>query len=146
MSTSMFGFLLLIAAGLVLARIFFRLKQLRDRDRDDSYDERIIKRLRAQGSDPFKPHGVDFFFALPTEAACQRLAQRLTGEGYEVTTKPIADSIEQPFSLHAYREMQLSAPEMKELSRRFYALASEHGGRYDGWAAGQVSLGSSQAG
>ena len=61
--------ILVIGAGAaVIARIFMKVRKLRNAERDD-WDSRAIDRLRKQGSDPFKPHEVDFFFALPDENA-----------------------------------------------------------------------------
>lgn len=131
-----FVYLLGAGAVLLLVRIWFNVKKLRRND--DGYDDRLIERLRAQGSDPFKVHDVDFFFALPTDAVASSLRTRLEAEGFAVQARPIADSVEFPFSLHASKSMRLSAPDMRELSARFKALATEHGGRYDGWAAGHV--------
>lgn len=131
-----FVYLLGAGAVLLLVRIWFNVKKLRRQD--DGYDDRLIERLRAQGSDPFKAHDVDFFFALPTDAAASSLRARLEAEGYAVQGRPIPDSVEFPFSLRASKSMRLSAPDMRELSAGFKALAAEHGGRYDGWAAGHV--------
>lgn len=131
-----FVYLLVAGAVLLLVRIWFNVRKLREPD--EGYDDRLIERLRAQGSDPFKAHEVDFFFALPTGEAAGALRARLETEGYTVMEKPIPESVEFPFSLHASKSMRLSAPDMRELGRCFRALAQEHGGRYDGWAAGHV--------
>ena len=37
--------------------------------KNDSWDARLIDQLRKRGSDPFKPHDVDFFLAFPTREA-----------------------------------------------------------------------------
>lgn len=131
-------YLLVLGAVLVLVRIGFDIRKLRERRREGTYDDRLIERLRAQGSDPFKAHDVDFFFALPTAAAAQALRARLEADGFGVETRSIPESSEHPFSLHATKSMRLSAPDMRELSARLKVLAAEHGGRYDGWAAGHV--------
>jgi len=130
--------LLVIAAGAVAAwRIWASVRKLREQ-RDDGWDARAIERLRAQGSDPFKPHDVDFFFGLPDESACQTVQRQLEAEGFKVDLKPVPDSSTHPFSLHATKSIRLSAPDMKDMSRRFTELATAHGGRYDGWTAGVV--------
>jgi regulator of ribonuclease activity B len=137
---SMDWFVLLVcAAGAVAAwRIYVSIRKLREA-RDDGWDARAIERLRKAGSDPFKPHEVDFFFGLPTEAACANVQTALEADGFKVDLKPVKDGSTHPFSLHATKSIRLSAPDMKELSRRLTDLASAQGGRYDGWTAGHVA-------
>jgi len=126
----------LVVAGLAaLTRIYFSLQRLR-RDRADDWDAKMIERVRSQGVDPFKAHEVDFFFALPDTASCDAVRVELVAEGYEVDIRAVAESSDQPFSLHASKALRLAVPEMQEKSRRFKQLAETHRGRYDGWAAG----------
>jgi len=129
--------LLIVAAVAVLVRIYFSVRKLRNAA-DPDWDAKQIESLRAQGSDPFQPHAVDFFFALPNESACQALRSQLETDGFETDTKVMHDSADHPFSLHACKSLRLSVPGMKELSNRFATLARTHGGRYDGWAAAVV--------
>jgi len=126
--------LVVVAFGLFL-RIYVGIrKEMGKREKD--WDERVIVRMRQQGADPFRPYDVDFFFALPSEAACQNVAQQLQSEGFRVDVKPVTDSVDQPFSLHATKALRLSVPDMREFSRRFGELARTNGGRYDGWMPG----------
>jgi len=131
--------LLVIGAGAVAAwRIYVSIRKLRA-VQDDTWDTRAIERLRKQGSDPFKPHEVDFFFGLPTEAACANVQSALEADGFKVDLKPVKGGSTHPFSLHATKSIRLSAPDMKALSRRLTDLAVSQGGRYDGWTAGHVA-------
>lgn len=139
-------YLLILSVVLVLVRVGFDIRKLRERQREGTYDDRLIERLRARGSDPFKAHDVDFFFALPSEDAAQALRVRLEADGFSVATRAIPESSAHPFSLHASKSMRLSAPDMRALSARFRVLASERGGRYDGWAAGHVPQADGPAG
>ena len=63
-----FGWLYVFAiiGGLIAAwRIWQNLQKLRQRQ-NDSWDARLIDQLRKRGSDPFKPHDVDFWpFRIP---------------------------------------------------------------------------------
>jgi hypothetical protein len=77
---------------------------------------------------------VDFFLALPSEAACQGARARLEPE-FHVDVKPLENDPELNYSLHATKTMRLVVPDMQEVSRRLTALATELHGRYDGWAA-----------
>lgn len=135
--------LVVMAAGAVaVGRIYVVLRN-QWKQRDDDWDARAIDRLRKQGSDPFQPHEVDFFFGLPDEEACRKVRETLEADGYQVDLKPAKDSVTNPFSLHATKSIRLSAPDMKEISRRFNQLAAANGGRYDGWTAGVVTRGDS---
>ena len=122
---------LLVALALIAARVFFKLRSA-GRSRSESWDEQMIGTLRSQGYAPFNDYPVDFFLALPDEAACQQARARLEPE-FAVDTKPLQE--ESGFSLHATKTMRLIVPDVQEISRRLTAIATELGGRYDGWAA-----------
>jgi Regulator of ribonuclease activity B len=127
-----------IIGGLVAAwRIWQNLQKLRQR-KNDSWDARLIDQLRKRGSDPFKPHDVDFFLAFPSNEAAEQLAAQLRGEGFDADVHDSPDSGALRFSLHAHKSMQLTVPDMQDLSRRLTDAATALGGRYDGWSAKQV--------
>jgi hypothetical protein len=124
---------LLAALGLVLLRIYFKLR-MAYKSRAESWDEQIIARLRSQGYAPFNDYRVDFFLALPDLAACQAARARLEPE-FTVDVKALENDSELACSLHASKTMRLVVPDMQEISRRLATLATELKGRYDGWAA-----------
>jgi hypothetical protein len=128
---NMLSLALLVALVLIALRVYFKVRAVR-RSRTETWDEHMIAQLRSQGYAPFNDYRVDFFLALPDEAACQRARERLEPE-FAVDTKPMQE--ESGFSLHATKTMRLIIPDMQEISRRLTALATELGGRYDGWAA-----------
>jgi hypothetical protein len=123
-----------VAACIIIARIYFKLRKLQS-SKLESWDAKMIEQLRSKGYAPFNEYKVDFFIALPDEAACQAVRTRLEPEGFSVDTRPMAEKTELPFSLHATKTMRLIVPDMQELSRRMTELATENRGRYDGWAA-----------
>ena len=127
--------LLILAAALVLiaARIYFKLRAAH-KSRAESWDEQTIARLRQSGYAPFNDYRVDFFLALPDEAACKGARARLEPE-FSVDVKPLENDPELAYSLHATKTMRLVVPDMQDLTRRLTALATEFHGRYDGWAA-----------
>jgi hypothetical protein len=129
--TSWFFIALLGAMGLIVLRLYFKLRTAR-RSRAETWDEQMIGQLRSQGYAPFNDYRVDFFLALPDEAACQQARARLEPE-FSVDAKPMQE--ESGFSLHATKSMRLIVPDVQAVSRRLMALATELGGRYDGWAA-----------
>ena len=124
---------LLGALGIVVLRIYFKLRAAQ-KSRTETWDEQVIGRLRSQGYAPFNDYRVDFFLALPDEAACAGARARLEPE-FSVDVKPLADDPELSYSLHATKTMRLVVPEVQDISRRLTALATELRGRYDGWAA-----------
>jgi Regulator of ribonuclease activity B len=124
---------LLAALGLIVLRIVFKLRAAQ-RSRIESWDEQVIGRLRSQGYAPFNDYRVDFFLALPDEAACQRARARLEPE-FSVDVKLLENNSEFVCSLHATKTMRLLVPDVQDVSRRLNALAAELKGRYDGWAA-----------
>src|SRR5688500_1978372 len=101
--------LIVLAVG-ILARIYFKVRNLRARPQDD-WDSRTIDRLRKSGSDPFKPYNVDFFFGLPSEIAAQAMNAQLEREGYAVDIKAVPENQDFPLSLHARKSMRLSVPD-----------------------------------
>ena len=126
--------LLLVAAlALIAVRIYSKLRLAR-KSRAESWDEQVIGRLRSQGYAPFKDYRVDFFLALPDEAACQGARSRLEPE-FSVDVKPLENDPALAYSLHATKTMRLVVPDVQEIGRRLTALATEFHGRYDGWAA-----------
>ena len=130
----------LVAAGaaLLLARRVARTRKTLGQQglaHRDSWDEMMIKRLRAEGYHPFNEYRVDFFLALRDETTCESVRARLAPEGFAVDVKPIADQSDLTFSLHASKSMRLIVPDIQALSRRMGALAEEFQGRYDHWVA-----------
>jgi hypothetical protein len=123
-----------VAAAIIVARVFFKIKNIRS-SKQESWDAKIIEQLRSKGYAPFNEYKVDFFLALPDEGACQRARSRLESDGFSVDTKPMTEKTDLPYSLHASKQMRLIVPDMQALSTRLDALATEFGGRYDGWTA-----------
>jgi Regulator of ribonuclease activity B len=128
---------LLGALGLILLRIYFKLREAQ-RARGASWDEQMIGQLRSHGYAPFNDYPVDFFLALPDEAACQGARARLEPE-FTVDARAVEKDSDLAFSLHASKTMRLVVPDMQDISRRLTALATEYHGRYDGWAAGKAA-------
>src|SRR5947207_12972267 len=92
-------FLALVAAlGLILVRVYVKLRAARS-SRRESWDEQIVGRLRSQGYAPFNDYRVDFFLALPDDAACQAARARLEPE-FSVAGEPLGNDTGLLFDLH----------------------------------------------
>src|SRR5688572_3664295 len=128
-----------IIGGLIAAwRIWQNLRMLKQRQ-NDSWDAKLIDQLRKRGSDPFRPYDVDFFFAFSQPEAAQQLASQLRTEGFDAELRDTPESGDLRYSMHAHKSMQLTVPDMQELSRRLTDTAVALGGRYDGWSAKQAA-------
>jgi hypothetical protein len=126
---------LVVFAGIaVIFRFYTTMKKGKEVHGGD-WDTKLIAELRKRGQDPFQPHDVNFFFALPDEPACTAINKQLESEGFQVDVKAVPEN-EFPFSLSATQNMRIHAAEMKAFSRRFSELAKTHHGRYDGWGSG----------
>ena len=125
-----------IGGVIAVWRIWQNLNKLRQR-KNDSWDARLIDQLRKRGSDPFKPHDLDFFLAFPTREAADAVAAQMTTEGFKTDVIDTPDSGELRYSLHAQKSLHLTVPDMQDLSRRLTEQAKEMGGRYDGGSAKQ---------
>jgi Regulator of ribonuclease activity B len=123
------------AVAIIVARVFFNMRKVKQANSIESWDEKVIAGLRQRGYAPFNPYPVDFFLALPDEAAVQGVRSRLESDGFTVDVKPLENDPELNFSLHATKTMRLIVPDMQELGRKLTATATEFRGRYDGWAA-----------
>jgi hypothetical protein len=119
----------------VIYRFYSTMKRGREVHGAD-WDTKLITELRKRGQDPFQPHDVNFFFALPDDVSCTNVNRQLEAEGFRVDVKAVPENTEFPFSVSATKNMRIHAPEMKELSRRFRTLALANKGRYDGWGSG----------
>lgn len=124
-----------LAVAIIVARVFFNMRKVKQATSSESWDEKVIAGLRQRGYAPFNPYPVDFFLALPDEAAVEGVRSRLESDGFTVDVKPLENDPELHFSLHAKKTMRLIVPDMQELGRRLTAIATEFRGRYDGWAA-----------
>src|SRR5437588_10718857 len=115
-------FLALVAAlGLILVRVYVKLRAARS-SRRESWDEEIVGRRRSQGYAPCNDYRVDFFLALPDDAACQAARMRLE-PAFSVDVKPLEDDTELLLSLRATKAMRLILPHIPAISRRLGALA-----------------------
>lgn len=133
-----FIWLLVLAAVVAALRVYVTVRKL-NAQRDNDWDERLVKNLRAQGGDPFKPYDVDFFFDLPDQPACEQVSALLQSRGYVVDFRRVDPERGDRYTLHAQKNMRVSVPDMQALTRELSALAVQHSGRYDGWAAAGVT-------
>ena len=139
-SSTTWMYVFAIIGGVIAGwRIWQNLNKLRQR-KNDSWDARLIDQLRKRGSDPFKPHDLDFFLAFPTREAADEVAAQMTTEGFKTDVIDTPESGDLRYSLHAQKSLHLTVPDMQDLSRRLTDMAIAKSGRYDGWSAKQVPI------
>src|SRR3569833_4058220 len=110
----MMQYFVLALVVLVAAAVIFRFYSTMKKGREvhgDNWDAKLITELRKRGQDPFKPHDVNFFFALPNEPACTAINRQLEGEGFAVDVKAMPGN-EFRFSLSASRYLRVDASEL----------------------------------
>jgi hypothetical protein len=130
--------LLFLAAALAVYRVYGAIRRMRSQ-RDDDWDEQLVKNLRAQGGDAFRPYVIDFFFGAPDQAACERIAAALQADGCEVDFRPAESEGATGYTLHAGKQLRVSVPEMQAHSTRYRQLARANASSYDGWATAGVT-------
>ena len=136
--------LLVAGAAVILWRIVQKVRALRN-TREEDYDARFISQLRRSGVDPFKPVDVDFFLALPTREAAERLAARLEEDLFTPDIRVTEGPGELPVSVQARKVMQINELGIRTAVERLRELATAEGGRYDGWAPGSEAMGALRA-
>ena len=132
--------LLVAGAAVIFWRIVQKVRALRN-TREEDYDARFISQLRRSGVDPFKPVDVDFFLALPTREAAERLAARLEEDLFTPDIRVTEEALDLPVSLQARKVMQINELGIRTAVERLRGLVAAEGGRYDGWAPGPEAMG-----
>ena len=95
------------AVAIIVARVFFNMRKVKQANSTESWDEKVIAGLRQRGYAPFNAYPVDFFLALPDEAAVQGVRGRLETEGIPVFTKGEAEGPYRMGPVHLYVPAEL---------------------------------------
>ena len=136
--------LLVAGAAVIVWRIVQQVRALRN-TREEDWDSRFISQLRRSGVDPFKPVDVDFFLALPTREAAERLAAQLEEDLFTPDIRVTDEALDLPVSVQARKLMQINELGIRTAVERLRGLVATEGGRYDGWAPGSEAMGALRA-
>jgi len=94
-------------------------------------DERVLDHLARLGCDPSLPRETRHFLYLPEEPGAEAVAHVLDVDGWSTSV----ERSEGAWLVVATRARTLTLDVVRETRARLAALASEHGGLYDGWEA-----------
>jgi hypothetical protein len=94
-------------------------------------DELVLIQLKKAGSDLSKPHGIEFFLYLPSEASANKAASQIRDHGFQAAVQPPLKTAE--WLCFATKTMVPELSELQRIRRDFERLTHELGGNYDGW-------------
>jgi hypothetical protein len=94
-------------------------------------DAAVLGQLKKAGSDLAKPHNIEFFLYLPSEAAANTAASRMGEQGFEASVKPPLGTAN--WLCFAKKTIVPELSELQRIRRYFDQLTREFGGNYDGW-------------
>jgi hypothetical protein len=94
-------------------------------------DERVLDHLVRLGCDPSVPRETRHFLYLPEQGGAEAVAGALGADGWSTSV----ERSEGAWLVVATRAHTLTLDLVRETRARLAALASEHGGLYDGWEA-----------
>ena len=96
-------------------------------------DNEALDQLRSAGSNLTKPHQIEFYLYLPSEADAEAAKAVLRPMGYSVTVRVGANNIN--WLCLASRTMMPTIQELSEARGVFKRLALSYRGAYGGWEA-----------
>jgi hypothetical protein len=94
-------------------------------------DERVLDHLARLGCDPAKPRETHHYLYLPGAAEADAVAAVLARDDWGATI----EGLDQAWLVVATRVHALTLESVRRTRAWLEALASEHGGVYDGWDA-----------
>jgi hypothetical protein len=94
-------------------------------------DELVLGHLARLGCDPSQPRETRHFLYLPEQPGAEAVAHALAVDGWSTSV----ERSEGAWLVVATRARTLTLDVVRETRARLAALASEHGGLYDGWEA-----------
>jgi hypothetical protein len=100
-------------------------------DDADEADARVLDHLERLGCDPAEPRETHHYLYLPAESNAEAVAHALRTDGW--STK--VEQSEGAWLVVATRTRTLTLELVRETRACLAALASQHGGLYDGWEA-----------
>ena len=99
----------------------------------ESFYKEVLDQLRQMGSDAKRPHNLDLFLYLPTEAAAQTAAEKV--RRLHFSTEVVPGAKDGTWLCRAkIRIIPESAP-LDGIGAYFEHVAYELGGDFDGWQA-----------
>jgi hypothetical protein len=119
----------LVGILIILGILFFARKA----KAQDGLDRQVILQLQQAGSDISKPHQIDFFFYFPTLESADRIAAKLSSDGYSAKAEKAA--IGSLFVVEATKSIIPEEATLANLRQVFNEMSDAENGEYDGWGA-----------
>jgi len=123
---------IIIAIGLAIAAValYFRSQPRAATPQDP--DAAVVAQLKKAGSNLEKPHAIEFFLYLPSEAAAHRVSDTLMVRGFSTKVAPAASGAAE-WCVEAIRTMLPEVGALAALRNELGSLARSEQGSYDGW-------------
>src|SRR5690349_2515388 len=94
-------------------------------------DRHILKLLKKRGTNPRKPHAIEYYVYFPTQTAARKARARLRQKGFHVEL--LTDSSGKRWICLSILEMLPRYREIQTVKSKLNVLAKPFGGHCDGW-------------
>ncbi len=99
-------------------------------DEFDGLPDEIIGQSRRFGSDLSQPHGIDFYFHVPSEAKAREVAAALDEAGFTTTIRP---PLETQWLCLASQRVIPTVANLTHLAQALRTVAADPNVFFDGW-------------
>jgi hypothetical protein len=93
----------------------------------------VLRRMQAEGDDLSLPRDVDFTVVFPDENAAEAFANEFRRSGHRVEFEGTETAENLPRDVLVVRNMVPTHKAITEFEQQLEVVASQHGGRNDGW-------------
>ena len=97
-------------------------------------DGQVIEQMQKNGSNLKKPHPLDFYLYFPSEEEARSVASILEKDQFLIT-RVERNPKSNAWVVIAQKTLVPVANDVIAISKKLGAVASAHGGEYDGWDA-----------
>ena len=97
-------------------------------------DGQVIEQMQKNGSNLKKPHPLDFYLYFPSEEKARSVASILEKDQFLIT-RVERNPKSNAWVVIAQKTLVPVANDVIAISKKLGAVASAHGGEYDGWDA-----------
>ena len=99
----------------------------------DDENGQVLRQMEESGDDLSKPRDIDFTVVLPDKAAARAFGDYFHARGYGVSAERSGTVPDLPWDVVVVKHMVPTHSGITQFEQELEAVASEHGGRNDGW-------------